>query len=370
MINTVLLPALAIAGLCSILALIILIAESYLMDYGEVELTINDEKKYQVRGGNTLLNTLKEQKIFIPSACGGRATCAYCKVKAVSGFGEILPTETPLLTKEEIQDNIRLSCQLKVKQDVAIEIPEELFYIKEYLTELEEASDLTYDIKYFRFKLIEPEEIEYKAGQYIQFQSEPYGSVSDQYYRAYSMCGVPEDRNHIDLMVRLVPEGLVTTYMFEHLKVGDQANITGPFGDFYLRDSDRPMICIAGGSGMAPIRSILYSMPSEEIAKRRPMFFFGARAVRDLFLVEEWREFEKSNPDFKFIPALSSPEEGDNWQGDEGRITDVVPRYVDTGDLSGYEAYLCGSPGLLNACIDTLTQMGMPEERIYYDKFE
>jgi Na+-transporting NADH:ubiquinone oxidoreductase subunit F len=366
----VLLPAVSIAGLCSILALIILIAERYLMDYGQVEITINDDKKYPVRGGNTLLNTLKEQKIFIPSACGGRATCAYCKVKAVSGFGELLPTETPLLTKEEIEDNVRLSCQLKVKQDVAIEIPEELFYIKEYLTELEEVQDLTYDIKYFRFKLIEPDEIEYKAGQYIQFQSEPYGSVAEQYYRAYSMCGVPEDKNHIDLMVRLVPEGLVTTFIFEHLKVGDQVNITGPFGDFYLRDNDRPMICIAGGSGMAPIRSILYSMPKEDIAKRKPVFFFGARAVRDLFMVDEWREFEKENPDFRFVPALSAPDEGDDWTGDEGRITDVVPKYIENGDVSGYEAYLCGSPGLLNACIETLTSMGMPEERIYYDKFE
>ncbi len=370
MLSSVIFPALAIGILCSFLALIILIAERYLMDYGEVQVTINDEKNYTVKGGATLLNTLKEQKIFIPSACGGRATCAYCKVKAVSGFGELLPTEAPLLTKEEIEQNVRLSCQLKVKQDVAIEIPEELFYIKEYLTELEEKKDLTYDIKYFRFKLIEPDQIEYKAGQYIQFQSEPYGSVSDQYYRAYSMCGVPDDKNHIDLMVRLVPEGLVTTFMFEHLKVGDKANITGPFGDFYLRDTDRPFICIAGGSGMAPIMSILYSMSKEEIAKRKPKFFFGARAVKDLFYLDEWREFEQENPDFKFIPALSAPDDGDDWQGDEGRITDVVPVYFPDGDLSEYEAYLCGSPGLLNACIDGLTKMGVPEERIYYDKFE
>ncbi len=369
MIQAILFPALSIAGLAAALALIILIAERYLMDYGEVELTINDEKKLTVKGGGTVLSTLKEQKLFIPSACGGRATCAYCKVKAVSGFGEVLPTEAPLLTKEEIADSVRLSCQIKIKNDVAIEIPEELFYIKEYQAVLEQVVDLTYDIKGFRFRLIEPDTIEYKPGQYIQFQTPEYGDSDESVYRAYSMSGVPTERNHVDLMVRLVPEGICTTYMFDYLNAGDEVTFTGPFGDFYLRDTGRRMICIAGGSGMAPIRSILRSMTREEIAQRQPIFFFGARSKRDLFLVDEWKEFEEQNPGFTFVPALSQPAPDDAWEGEKGRITEVVERFAETG-VEDAEGYLCGSPGLLNACVECLTNAGIDEERIFYDKFE
>lgn len=350
------------------LAVMILIAERYLMDYGEVELTINDDKKLEVPGGGTLLNTLKNEKIFIPSACGGRATCAYCKVKAVSGFGEVLPTETPLLTEEEMKEGVRLSCQVKIKNDAAIEIPEELFNIKEFRAKVHEITDLTYDIKQFCFKLIEPERIDFRAGQYIQFQAPEYGDVGESVYRAYSMCSVPEADDQVDLMVRKVPEGIATTYMFDYLTEGDEITFTGPFGDFYLRDTGRRMICIAGGSGMAPIRSILFSMSKEEIEERKPIFFFGARSKRDLFLTDEWAEFEKENPAFKFVPALSQPDPEDDWDGETGRVTDVVPTYVD--DVTEAEGYLCGSPGMLNACVDMLTEMGLPEERIYYDKFE
>jgi Na+-transporting NADH:ubiquinone oxidoreductase subunit F len=368
LVNTVLFPALSIAGLAAALALIILIAERFLMDYGEVELTINDEKKLTVKGGETVLATLKERKIFVPSACGGRATCGYCKVKAISGFGEVLPTEAPLLTKEEIAENVRLSCQIKIKNDVAIEIPEELFHIKEFQAVLERVVDLTYDIKGFRFRLVEPDAIDYKPGQYIQFQAPEYDESDESVYRAYSMCGVPSDRNQIDLMVRLVPEGVCTTYMFNYLKKGDKVTFTGPFGDFYLRDTGGRVVCIAGGSGMAPIRSILRSMSKEEIAERRPIFFFGARSKRDLFLLDEWMEFEEQHPGFKFVPALSQPREEDEWEGETGRITEVVERYAGMG-MNDAEGYLCGGPGLLAACVECLVKAGVDEERIFYDKF-
>ncbi|MFH1117471.1 MAG: 2Fe-2S iron-sulfur cluster binding domain-containing protein [Pseudomonadota bacterium] len=364
--NAFLIPALSIAGLTTVLAVIILIAERYLMDYGEVDLRVND-KTFHVKGGDTLLNTLKEQKVFIPSACGGRATCAYCKVKAVSGFSEILPTEIPLLTKEEIKDNVRLSCQIKVKKDASIKIPDELFSIKEYRATYELMRDLTYDIRLFRFKLIEPAHIDYKAGQYIQFRSPEYGDVSEPVYRAYSMCSRCEDKDHIELMVRRVPEGIATTYLFDHLKVGGEVVFTGPFGDFYRRNTDRRMICVAGGSGMAPIRSIMLGMTSQEIERRQPIFFFGARSRRDLFMVEEWRELERTNKGFTFVPALSSPEPDDDWTGETGRVTDVISGHVP--DFSQCEGYLCGSPGLLDACVEVLVSLGIPEERIYYDKF-
>ncbi len=361
-----LVPAFSIACLATILAVIILLAERYLMDYGEVELKVND-KVFRVNGGSTVLATLKQEKVFIPSACGGRATCAYCKVRAISGFGDVLATEAPLLTKEDLAQNVRLACQIKVKNDCAIRIPEELFTIKEFRAKLDAVTDLTYDIKHFRFALISPSEIDYKAGQYIQFQSQPYGEVADSVYRAYSMCGHASIRDRVELMVRLVPDGICTTYMFERLKVGDEVTLTGPYGDFYLRDSGRRMICIAGGSGMAPIRSILLGMSSEEIERRRPIFFFGARSKRDLFMVEEWQEFESKYPAFRFVPALSGPEPDDNWDGATGRITDVVAEFIPDGH--DCEGYLCGSPGMLNACVEVLCNVGVEKEMIYYDKF-
>lgn len=360
------LPALSIACLATVLAIIILLAERYLMDYGEVELKVND-KIFKVKGGSTVLGTLKQQKIFVPSACGGRATCAYCKVKALNGFGDVLPTEAPLLTKDDIAQGVRLACQIKVKNNCEIRIPEELFSIKEFRARLDSVSDLTYDIKHFTFTLLSPSEIDYKAGQYIQFQSPPYGDISESVYRAYSMCGYTQGRNQLELMVRLVPDGICTTYMFKHLKVGEEVFLTGPYGEFYLRDNDRRMICIAGGSGMAPIRSILMRMGHEQIKKRRPIFFFGARSRRDLFMLDEWQEFESMHNDFKFVPALSGPEPEDNWHGETGRITDVVAKYISDGTYC--EGYLCGSPGMLNACVETLCKLGVREERIYYDKF-
>lgn len=359
-------PAFSIACLATVLAIIILLAERYLMDYGEVELKVND-KILKVQGGSTVLATLKQEKIFVPSACGGRATCSYCKVKAISGFGDVLPTEAPLLTKEDIAQNVRLACQIKIRNNCEIRIPEELFSIREFKAKVSFIGDLTYDIKHFRFDLLSPAEIDYKAGQYIQFQSQPYGDIPDSVYRAYSMCGHAVDKNHVELMVRLVPDGICTTYMFNHLKVGDDVALTGPYGDFYLRESDRRMVCIAGGSGMAPIRSILLGMSADEIERRKPIFFFGARSRKDLFMLDEWRDFGIKHQAFQFVPALSNPDLEDNWDGATGRITDVVAEGIPDG--SNCEGYLCGSPGMLNACVETLCKLGVEKEHIYYDKF-
>lgn len=364
--TSILLPTFSMAGLVTVLAIIILVAERYLLDYGELNLRVND-KTFRVRGGNTVLNTLKEQKIFVPSACGGRATCAYCKVKALDGFGLVLPTETPLLTPEDISNNIRLSCQLKIRSDCAIQIPEELFSVREFRARLAYSEDLTYDIKLLTLALIEPEVIDYKAGQYIQFQSPEYGEVSESVYRAYSMSGLCTEKNAIQLMVRFVPEGIATTYIFHHMKPTDEVTFTGPYGDFYLRETGRRMICIAGGSGMAPIRAILLAMSAKEIEERRPIFFFGAKAQRDLFMLNEWREFGEKHANFIFVPALSDPDPDGAWDGETGRITTVVEKYIH--DASESEGYLCGSPGLLNACIEALKGLGMPEENIFYDKF-
>ncbi len=353
-------------GLTGVLALLIVIANATIANYGEVTVTINDEKKLEVQGGRPLLGTLKEEKLFIPSACGGRGSCGLCKVKITGGAGDYLSTELPFISPEEKKENIRLSCQIKVKQDMAITVPEKLFKVKQFLAEVVELKDLTYDIKEVTLKLLEPTGISFKAGQFIQFEVPEYELTDEPVYRAYSIASQPSMKDSLQLEIRLVPNGICTTYVHKYLKTGDRLTINGPYGDFYLRDTDRDIIFMAGGSGMAPIRSILFHMAENRI-NRRAHYFFGARARKDLFLVDEMREFEKKLPNFTFVPALSCPDADDRWEGEMGRNTAVFDRMIEFCPEA--EAYLCGSPGMVAACVDVLTAKGVPEERIYYDKF-
>ncbi|MGM0431732.1 MAG: NADH:ubiquinone reductase (Na(+)-transporting) subunit F [Spirochaetota bacterium] len=342
------------------------IADATIANYGEVKVTINNDKELVVKGGQPLLRALGSEGIFIPSACGGRGSCGLCKVKVNEGAGQYLPTELPWLSEEERSQNIRLSCQIKVKTDIDIEIPEELFNVRQFTATVESLRDLTHDIKEVLLKLKDPPEINMNAGQFIQFQVPEYELTDEPVYRAYSIASVPSDKEHIELEVRLVPNGICTTYVHNYLKEGEEVLFNGPYGDFYLRDTQRPMICIAGGSGMAPLKSILLDM-AEKGVDREVHYFFGARSKRDLFLVDEMRELENKLPNFTFIPALSEPAEDDQWEGEVGLITDVVAKYVEDGSQS--EAYLCGSPGMIDACIKVLKDKSVPEENIFFDKF-
>lgn len=355
-----------VSAVSAFLALLMVIADATIANYGEVKIKINDSKVIEVEGGKSLLATLMSKQIFIPSACGGRGSCGLCKVKVKSGAGEYLPTELPWITPEERKQNIRLSCQCKVKRDFEIEIPETLFSVKEYRARVAEMKDLTYDIKGITLQLLDPPEIEFKAGQYIQLKTPEYELSPEPVYRAYSIASPPSNKKAIDLEIRLVPNGICTTYVFKYMKKGEEVTINGPYGDFFLRDSDRDIIFIAGGSGMAPIRAILHHM-KENKNPRKATYFFGARAVRDLFLVDEMRQLEKDLPNFKFIPSLSAPLPEDKWEGEKGMITEVVDRYVQSGE--NLEAYLCGSPGMIEACVSVLKKKGVPEELIFYDKF-
>ncbi len=354
---------LILLGVLLIIAGLLILADYLLGGGGERTLTINDKKEITVRGDDTLLNTLSDNKIFIPSACGGKATCGFCKVRLVEGGGDIRPTEEPFLSKEEKERNVRLSCQIKVRENMKIAIPEGLLDAKEYRAEVVKVEPLTYDIKLVRFKLIEPKEMVFKPGQYAQLKVPGLDVI-----RAYSIASNPKYTNEIEFIVRMVPKGQATTFVHKALIVGDEIILTGPYGDFYLReDSDREMICIAGGSGKAPIRSILYYMKDRGM-KRKVKYFFGAKAKRDLFYTEEMRALEKEFPNFKYIPALSEPDPEDNWKGDIGLITDVVDKH--TKDLSEAEAYLCGSPGMINACINVLNKHDIKKENVYFDKFD
>lgn len=349
------------------LSVVISIAEKVLNNYGTVELDINNGKrKLSVTGGSTLLSTLAQEKIFIPSACGGKATCGLCKVSILEGAGPLLLTEEPYISLEERKQNMRLSCQVKVKSNMKLLIPEDLFNIREFITELVEVEDMTYDIKRLRMKLPEGMTIDFKAGQFVQFYTKPYGKQKEEVFRAYSISSKASEKDHIELLIRLVPNGIATTYVHTALKVGDQVRLSGPYGDFYLRGNCEELIMIAGGSGLAPIRSLVYDV-IEKGLPHKMRFFFGANTMRDLYYMDEFAQIEKDYPQFKFIPCLARPEPSDNWQGVTGFVTVALQEQVDSGE--GKEAYLCGSPGMLDACIKILKEKGFTDETIFYDKF-
>jgi Na+-transporting NADH:ubiquinone oxidoreductase subunit F len=355
------------AGVSAVLSVLLVLADRYLNSYGPCKIDINDgAQELDIEGGESLLGTLGNNKLFIPSACGGRGSCGLCKLKIHSGGGPLLPTEEPHLSDAETKANVRLCCQVKVREDMKIEIPEELFSIREFEGTVEKLETLTYDIKLVRIRLDEPDEVNIVAGQYMQLECPPYKLSAEAVYRAYSMATDPMDTNHVDFIIRLVPDGICTTWVFEHLKEGDKVRMNGPYGDFRIHEGDCEMVFIAGGSGMAPFLSMLADMKRTQ-NPRRTRFFFGARAIKDLFYVEKMRQYEKELPDFKFIPALSAPDPDDQWDGEMGLITDVVGRHYE--DCGGKQAYLCGSPGMCDACVAVLEERGLPEDGVYFDKF-
>lgn len=359
----------SVTALSGVLAGLLVIADKYLADYGECKIDINDgSKTLNVKGGSSLLSSLAREKIFLPSACGGRGTCGYCKCKVTDGVGPLLPTELPLLDQAEIAKQIRVGCQVKVKKDIKIVIPEELFYIKEFQAEVEKLEQLTYDIKLLRMKLLDPTDITFKAGQYAQLYTKPYGKVKDVVSRAYSMASPPSAKNYIDLMVRLVPEGMCTTWVHQYLKVGEKVKVVAPVGDFYVREGEGEMIMVAGGSGMAPLASILYDI-AEHPVNRPITYFFGAVTKRDLFYLDEMRELEQRIPNFRFVPTLSKPAPEDEWQGETGLITAPLENYLKDRDTSKMHAYMCGSPGMINACVNVLTKNGLGRKNIFFDPF-
>jgi Na+-transporting NADH:ubiquinone oxidoreductase subunit F len=361
-----LVTVLIISSIGAGLALVLVLCEKYVVNYGPCKITINNERQLDTIGGKSLLAGLTEQKIFIPSACGGRGTCGVCKCKVLDGGGAVLPTETPFLTKEEQADNVRLSCQVKIRNDIKIQIPEELFNVREYDGVCSEIEDLTYDMKRFRFELKEPSEIKFVAGQYVQLRCPKYKGNNEEVYRAYSIASDPKENSYIDLIIRMVPNGICTTWCFKHLKEGDPVKLNGPYGDFRLSETQAPMIFVAGGSGMAPFVSILSEMRNTG-SKRQAKYYYGGNTTKDQCMAEEMKKFEEQLDGFEFIPVVANPEEGANWDGETGLVTEAVQRNFK--DLSGHEGYLCGSPGMIDASIKVFKELGMPEENVYYDKF-
>ncbi|MGA0351371.1 MAG: NADH:ubiquinone reductase (Na(+)-transporting) subunit F [Acholeplasmataceae bacterium] len=353
---------LIIFGILIIITGLLILLDYVLGGSGEKTITINGDNQLVVYGDDTVLSTLASNKVYLPSACGGKATCGTCKFRLVDEVPGVKPTEEPFLSPTEIEEGVRLSCQQKVKPDMKIVLPPGLLSARDFETVIEEIEDLTYDIKRVKFKLIEPNTIDFKPGQFMQIKVPGIEVV-----RAYSLASNPSHKNYVEMLIRYVPNGQATTYVHKALRVGDKATLIGPFGDFFLQeDSDKPIVCIAGGSGKAPIRSILFRL-KELGMTRQVKYFFGAKSKRDLYYTDEFLALEKEFSNFKYIPALSEPLESDNWKGEVGLITDVLDRNV--GDLSGHEGYLCGSPGMIKACINVLNKHDIKEENVYFDNF-
>jgi len=364
--STIIMTTISLSIISAAFAFLLTLADRTIGDYGEVKLVINHEKEYIVKGGDSLLSTLRNEKVFIPSACGGKGSCGYCKVQVLEGGGPILATELPFMSQEDLEKNIRLSCQLKVKEDIKIQIPEELFNVREYDGLVESIIDLTDVIKMLRIRLPEGEEINFKPGQYVQLKAPIYEGSTEEVYRAYSIASSPLSKDYIDLVIGYVPQGIATTYVHFHLREGDTVNINGPYGDFYYQDNEREMIMVAVGTGVAPILSILRYMKEMNI-KRKARFYFGARTTKDLFMPDFFRELEDSLYDFKFIPCLSREPADSGWDGFRGRVNNAIDQFLEDGENK--EAYLCGSEAMINSVVEALKKKGISEDLIYYDKF-
>jgi Na+-transporting NADH:ubiquinone oxidoreductase subunit F len=356
----------AIAVLCAIggiLAIALLIADRFLCNYGPCQIRVNDEEPFTVKGGGKLLDALYDQRIFIPSACGGQGTCGFCKVCVQSGGGPTLPTELPFLSPDEVTSNTRLACQVKVKQDLVLKVKEEFLNVKEFITTVKSARLVTSDTREIVLSLAEGESMDFRPGQYVQIF---VPGQKETVFRAYSIASPPSRKNEIELLIRLIPGGIGSGYMHT-VEEGDQVRLTGPYGEFILDESSNTeLICVGGGCGMAPMRSLLRHV-TEATPNKVCRLFFGARTTQDAMYFDEFQELAKTNPNLKITYALSEPEKSPEWDGETGFIHESVDRHL---GLEGHrQAFLCGPPLMIEATMKVLAAKGIPKEEAFYDEF-
>ncbi|MHC4790207.1 MAG: FAD-binding oxidoreductase [Planctomycetota bacterium] len=353
------------AGLVVALAALLMIAERFLVNYGICKLDINaGEKPLEVAGGQTLLSTLYSNEIFIPSACGGKGSCGHCKITVTSGGGPVLPTETPFLSRKEIRSQLRLACQVKIREDIYVRIPEELLNVRLFTATVESVCELTHDIKEICLRLEEPAEICHRPGQYVQVQA-PF--AGEPVFRAYSISSPVHEPNVVELVVRLVPGGICSTYL-HNLNEGDSVTFTGPYGEFYLNeDPSVEIVCVAGGCGMAPIRNIIHSL-YDRWPDRSCWLFFGCRTTQDIFYLEQFEKLAQKHPNFHVVYALSDKlGKDEQWDGETGFIHLSVDKHLETGIKR--QAFLCGPPQMVEAVTRILEEKGTRSKDIYYDEF-
>lgn len=429
-LNTVTIGAAVAVSLVVVLLLVSLLlwAKAKLTNSGPVMLTINGEKQVEVSAGSTLLSTLSEQKIFLPSACGGGGTCAMCKCQVKSGGGEILPTEKPYFSRKEIQEDWRLGCQVKVKENMEVEVPEEVFGIKKWEATVVSNYSVASFIKEFIVEL--PEDMDYRAGGYIQIEipksvvnfedmdieahPEEHPGEPDKFKkewdkfglwplqmkndevveRAYSMASYPAEGRRIMLNVRIatppwdrdknawmnVNPGIASSYIYNQKK-GDKVTVSGPYGEFFIKDTDAEMLYIGGGAGMAPMRSHLYHLFRTIKTGRKVSYWYGGRSRRELFYIDHFKALEKDFPNFKFYMVLSEPTDEDNWKVKDGLDGEgdgflgfvhqaVIDNYlVDHDAPEEIEYYFCGPPMMNQAVLKMCEDWGVPDELVAFDDF-
>ena len=352
-------------GLLVGLSTLLTIAEKLLLDYGICEMDINaGERTAEVEGGQTLLNALIGEEIYIPSACGGKGSCGYCKVAVLTGGGTVLPTEMPYLSRKEVRAGQRLACQVKIRENIQLKIPEELLNVKLFNATVESTVELTYDMKEIRFKLDDPVEITQRPGQYVQIQApSPDGPV----FRAYSISSPDYETDKVELGVRLIPGGIASTYL-HNLEVADKVVFTGPYGEFRLsEDPEVEIICVGGGAGMSPMKDIIFSLYNHW-PDRICWLFFGCRTTKDIFYLNEYQQLAQKHPNFHVVYALSDPLGPDEkWDGETGFIHLSVDKSLEPNVPR--QAFLCGPPPMIEAVMKVLEEKGLTEEDIFYDEF-
>ncbi len=405
--NEIVLGVLMFTVVVLALVLVILFAKSKLVSSGNIKLTINGEKEVEISAGGKLLNALADQKLFVSSACGGGGTCGQCKVKVHSGGGEILETEMSHISKKEAREGERLACQVSIKTDMDVEVEESVFGVKKWECSVKSNDNVATFIKELVLQLPEGESVPFRAGGYIQIER-PAGlsidykdfdveqeyrgdwdhfnlwqynsTVNEETIRAYSMANYPEEKGIIMLNVRIAsppprapqgtPPGKMSSYIFS-LKAGDKVTISGPFGEFFARDTDKEMVFVGGGAGMAPMRSHIFDQFRRIKTDRKVTFWYGARSKREMFYVEDFDTIQAENENFSWHCALSDALPEDNWEGYTGFIHQVLhDEYLkDHPAPEDCEYYLCGPP-IMNQCvIDMLLSLGVEREDIMLDDF-
>ena len=401
------LGVLSFTGVVLLLVCIIIFARSLLVSTGSVNIEINDDptNTITVPAGSKLLQTLAENKIFLSSACGGGGTCSQCKCQIIDGGGSILPTEESHFTTKEKADGWRLSCQVPVKEDLKIKIPDEVFGVKEWECEVISNNNVATFIKELILKLPDGEEVNFKAGGYVQLEAPKYENLSyknfnieeeyhedwdrfkiwdntanndDAIIRAYSMANYPEEKGVLKFNIRIaspppgsdVPPGLMSSWVF-NLKKGDKVRVFGPFGEFFAKETDNEMVFVGGGAGMAPMRAHIFDQLLRLNSKRKITFWYGARSLREMFYVDEFNKLDNDNENFNWHVALSDPLPDDNWEGKTGFIHQVLfDNYLkDHPAPEDCEYYLCGPPMMNKAVIEMLLDLGVEPENIALDDF-
>ena len=400
-------------GVVLALVAVILVARSRLVPSGNVRILINDDesKALSVPAGGKLLNVLADNRVFVSSACGGGGTCAQCKVNIYEGGGDILLSETGHITKREAREGVRLSCQVNVKQDMKIEVPPEVFSIKKWECEVVSNDNVATFIKEFIVKLPEGETLDFQPGGFIQIEVpsfecdfKDFEGIEERFhpdwdrfkvwdfkavntepvFRAYSMANHPAEGDIIMLNIRIatpppdrekggwldVPPGIASSYVFSR-KPGDMVTISGPFGEFFIQETDREMVYIGGGAGMAPLRSHLYHLFHTLKTGRKVSYWYGARNPNEVFYEDHFRKIEEEFPNFTFHIAMSEPRPEDNWDGYVGFIHQVVHDHYlkDHSAPEDVEYYLCGPPLMLGSALGMLDDLGIEEEMIRFDEF-